>query len=408
MIYSKTLGIFGRVRPVFYWLTILVLMAAMPALAQEDDCPIIVQTALAEAGDVCSDTARNQICYGNIQLEAVARESVPELTFSEPGDIINAGDVQSLQLSPLVDDNWGIALMKLQANLPNTLPGQNVTFVLFGDVEVTNADSDTNAEDTPPLQAFYFKTGLNDAPCDAAPDSGLMLQTPDGVGKVNFNVNEVEITLGSTAYLQAQPEGDMTVSVLEGEVTIAAFGVTVTIPAGSKATVPMNDQMQASGPPEDSEPYDPSELAALPISLLELPVTIDPEATPEATAEAGGAIPEAGQWVWTTGTATEENCMAGLGEMIATQFTPRAPFDLPGGEFDLSTLLTAAYEGRSQAGAVYSEPEPGLQAVDFPSPNGNGRYEVRVISSTRLEGLMIMSGEGCVVTIPFEVTREGE
>ena len=29
--------------------------------------------------------------------------------------------------------------MKLQANLPDTLPGQNVTFLMFGDVQVTNA-----------------------------------------------------------------------------------------------------------------------------------------------------------------------------------------------------------------------------------------------------------------------------
>src|SRR5690606_20836366 len=31
---------------------------------------------------------------------------------------------------------WGVALMQIQANLPDTLPGQNVTFLLFGDVTI--------------------------------------------------------------------------------------------------------------------------------------------------------------------------------------------------------------------------------------------------------------------------------
>ncbi len=385
----------------------LLLIVSGSTLAQEDDCPTIVRTALDETENVCSETARNQICYGNIQLEAIARENVPPLTFSQPGDIINAGDVQSLQLSPLVDDNWGIALMKLQANLPNTLPGQNVLFVLFGDVEVTNANADTedttDSEEVPPLQAFYFKTGLNDAPCDAAPDSGLMLQTPEGVGEINFNVNEVEITLGSTAYLQAQPEGDMTVSVLEGEVTIAAFGVTVTIPAGSSATVPMNDQMQASGPPEDSEPYDPSDLAALPVGLLEIPITI------EATAEAGGGlVPAAGTWTWVNGVSTESGCPAGMGTLMSARFTP-APFTLSGGEFGIEILMTTAFPmgGSPPSNAISTEPEPGHYIFEFNDGSGDARYEVRVISPDQIQGEMGYSSQGCAITIPFEVTRAG-
>jgi hypothetical protein len=407
MTYNKISNIFWRVRPVFYWMALIILMAAAPVLAQDDDCPAIVQTALSETEDVCSSTARNQVCYGNIQLEAIARESAPALSFSQPGDIIDAIDVQSLHLSPLSETGktWGIAMMKLQANLPNTLPGQNVTFVLFGDVEVTNG---VEGDDSTPLQAFYFKTGLNDAPCDAAPDSGLLLQTPEGAGKVNFNVNEVEITLGSTAYLQAQPEGDMAVSVLEGEVTISAFGATVTIPAGSRATVPIDDQMRASGPPEDAEPYDPSELAALPIGLLERAITL--ETTPEATVEAGGGlIPEPGQWTWVNGAATEDGCPAGTGAFTAARFTP-APFDLPAGEFNIEVLVTAAFGARGgpPPGAVFSSPEPGTSAVDFSDPGGGkGHYEVRVISPTQMEGQMAMSTGGCSISFPFEVTRTG-
>jgi len=64
-----------------------------------------------------------------------------ELVFEEPGDLVNVADVSSLTLSPWdeTQHTWGISLMKLQANLPATLPGQNVTFLLFGSVAIDNA-----------------------------------------------------------------------------------------------------------------------------------------------------------------------------------------------------------------------------------------------------------------------------
>ena len=49
---------------------------------------------------------------------------------------------------------WGIAIMGLQANLPDNLPGQNATIVLFGDVEIAN-----RGEDTPPLPDVFVTGG---------------------------------------------------------------------------------------------------------------------------------------------------------------------------------------------------------------------------------------------------------
>ncbi len=36
-------------------------------------------------------------------------------------------------------DHWGVALLSVQANLPDTLPGQSVIFMLLGDTQVENA-----------------------------------------------------------------------------------------------------------------------------------------------------------------------------------------------------------------------------------------------------------------------------
>lgn len=109
--------------------------------AQSDECPTIVQEILVTVNDVCTNTGRNQVCYGNLSITAEGRNGAFQL--SDIGDVANLADMQSLSLAPYNEDagEWGIALMQLQANLPDTLPGQNVTMIAFGDVSLTNAIS---------------------------------------------------------------------------------------------------------------------------------------------------------------------------------------------------------------------------------------------------------------------------
>src|SRR5690606_12835103 len=45
-----------------------------------------------------------------------------------------------------------------------------------------------------PMQVFYLQTGVQDAPCGEAPNSGLMIQTPEGVAEVTLLMNEVDIS----------------------------------------------------------------------------------------------------------------------------------------------------------------------------------------------------------------------
>ncbi len=369
-----------------YWIlvSLLILCISRVVLAQ-DDCPTIVQTALQTADQTCNHLGRNQLCYGNITLTAVPQSGVSNFTFQKAGDIVDVGTVQSLTLSSLnaEDNEWGVALMKVQANLPDTLPGQNVTFLLFGDVQVQNAATTTalqpnataaptatptpiviqvtannkinvrgtpvtsaplvsslpkgqtvqadgrnnagdwlhvqlsdgssgwvfaelvtvngdvsvlpvvSAEVTPsatavpteaapaapvygPMQAFYFKTGANDSPCAEAPDSGILIQTPEGAGKVDLTMDGVDVTLGSTVYVQAQPSGDMVITVVEGQATVSAFGITITVPAGTRARIPLDANLTASDVPVGPEGYDAAKLAALPVSSLPKVVTIAP------------------------------------------------------------------------------------------------------------------------------------
>lgn len=109
--------------------------------AQINTCPAVVENALARASERCDVTGRNQACYGHVNVNAQPHEGVEAFRFERVGDIVDLGDIQSMRMSALDPENgiWGVALMRVQANLPSTIPGQNVTMVLFGDSEITNA-----------------------------------------------------------------------------------------------------------------------------------------------------------------------------------------------------------------------------------------------------------------------------
>ncbi len=351
---------------------LLILLCFTTAYAQSSTpsgiCTDIMQKAMAAVSSDCAPTGRNQACYGYVSLQATPRTGVQNFNFSSQGDLAGVGDLASLRLSQLnpATDTWGIALMKIQANLPDALPGQNVTFLLFGDVQIDNAvagsgttvdvtstgginvrsgpgtgyqvaGSLANGETTTangrnadlswlriqipdsnslgwvsaplvtpagdvstldvidpssaetaykPMQAFYFKTGIGDTSCEGAPQDGILIQTPEGAGQISLRANDVDIQLGSTAYLQAQAGSQMTISVVEGEGHATADGKTVAIPAGSQVSVPIDENLKASGAPGEVQPYDPSLVNPLPVQVLPKAITIAPPATADQIAAA--------------------------------------------------------------------------------------------------------------------------
>ncbi len=410
------------------------LFVQIVVLGQSLDCPTIVKNALAAVDNSCAETGRNEACYGNIILTAEAQPGIDTLSFEKAGDRVNLTDIQSLALSPMDTANqvWGIALLKVQANLPDTLPGQNVTFLLFGNVNITNAENETNGTHSTavlagvltlrttanlrsgsstndsiistlnpnekltvdgrnaagdwlhiqtrdgesgwvlaqllnvngdvntlpvigtetqntaygPMQGFYFKTAGADAPCAEAPDSGILIQTPKGAAHIDLLVNEVQINLGSTVYLQAQPNAEMTIYVIEGQATVTAQGVTVIAPAGTLVSVPMDNDLHANGVPGAAQAYDPEKVKALPISLLPDAITIaEPLATAAAGASsanaAGDGLPVSGDWC-----PTKTGCTNGF-LPTTIQFTYE----------DDGAVLILAYGGGEER---YTRTEPGV------------------------------------------------
>jgi hypothetical protein len=218
-------------------------------------CSSIVLDAMDAVASLCGDIGRNQACYGNIMLEVEAQAGVEDLVFDAPGDIANVADIHTLRLTGMDEttQQWGMALMKLQANLPSTLPGQNVVLLLVGDANLRNASPATR-EGYAPMQAFYFRSGVGDSACSEAPESGILIQTPERLGQIALRINNVDIVLGSTVFLQAVAGDALYVHVLEGQALVTAFDTTQMVSVGMMVAVPIDEHLVASGTP--SSPRD--------------------------------------------------------------------------------------------------------------------------------------------------------
>ncbi len=319
-------------------------------------CPAIVQFALDTTDAVCRQVGENQICYGHVLVDATPRLGVQNLSFEQEGDTAPLVDVEAIRLSPMNMElgTWGVALLSLQAYLQYAEP-ENVTFILFGDVELENTsemvtsipvriranefvnarlypasnagvietllpgqtlaakgrvadgswiravlpatgrvgwvdaryvvtDGDLMTLDvvdqrTPyygPMQAFYYRSGVEDSLCPESPESGMLIQTPEGVAEVTLLVNEVSIDMRATAFVQAQPGQSMTFGVLDGWAEVTVDGRRQPVFAGTQVSIPLGEDLAAVGPASAPQPYDPGKMATLPVAMLDTSVAIAP------------------------------------------------------------------------------------------------------------------------------------
>jgi uncharacterized membrane protein YgcG len=335
------------------------------AQSRADGCPEIVRTAVDTTQLRCDALGRNQVCYGHVQLDAQPYPNVARFSFSQEGDHAKLTDLRYLRGSPmnLSDGTWGVALMRLQGRLAQAAPEQNVTLVVFGDVDVqnrvtmathvdlvvsatamlnirqqpsvaaevvarltpgqtltangrladnswlrvelpdgsgygwvyarwvqANGDLDTLEAVDPevagygPMQAFTLRSTAHDAACAEAPDSGILIQTPEGMARVTLLINEVDVQVGSTVYFQAEPGAEMTVAVVEGSARVEALGQAQKAFAGSQISVPVDENLMPSAPPNPPQPYDLARMQVLPVSLLERAITVHAPLTPDEIA----------------------------------------------------------------------------------------------------------------------------
>ncbi|MEW6093842.1 MAG: hypothetical protein AB1531_07760 [Chloroflexota bacterium] len=217
-------------------------------------CHELIQRALEASEDYCNRIDSNSVCYGNYTILA---ELIPDaaLRFSERGDIVGVNLLRRLSVSPLNLDTqeWGIAIFKVLANLPRSLPGETVTLIVFGNTTIDNQSQN--------LESFYFSSGFGELVCEEVPFDGIMLSMPDGTG-IEFTVNGSELTLFGNASLSAVQNGEMNIKLFSGSGQIASNGQTQSFGAGQQVNVPLGgaNGVEAIGPPSAPVPLSPEDL----------------------------------------------------------------------------------------------------------------------------------------------------
>lgn len=235
--------------------------------AQNDACPALVKRALESVRQVCGDLGRNSVCYGNNQIEA-SFDSKAQVTFDRPSDKAPVSELRTLRTFPLDEKLglWGVALMNIQANVPNTLPGQGVRFVLYGDVAIQNRGGSSTGAKTEfgPMQAFYFTTGAGNVKCNQLPPSSLVIQSPKGIN-VHLNANGLDVSVGSTVAFTAQKGKEMRLVTLAGKAVTRRGDKLQVIPAGFGTGIELggDDGLTPIGDVEEPQPFDEAEWQAV-------------------------------------------------------------------------------------------------------------------------------------------------
>lgn len=278
------------------FIPILLSLIGWSAAAQTDagTCTPLIEQALIQLDRACGQLERNTACYGNTRVEAEFTRAELSALFSRPGDRTGINELVALRTSPLdvQRDEWGIAALAVQANLPDALPGQNVIFVLIGDAEIS-ADPDVNPA-AGPMQAVRIRTDFRRGrTCDNAPRSLVLAQGPRDV-RVEITVNGLNIDMGSTIALYQNADDRLWVTTLEGDVELDGF---YPLPAGSSAQVQLNPDGRAERvlevrPLSGDEIDELAPIVNLPAAVLQYPLeaealaaafSLTPTVTPSPT-----------------------------------------------------------------------------------------------------------------------------
>jgi hypothetical protein len=130
------------------WVIIVLLLLGITTVSTQvseaqvgGTCTALVEQALDAIGENCGGLGRNAACYGFNNVAATFNNVQPPEFFTQPADFADLLEIQTLNTAALNVDTaeWGIAVLNVQADLPDALPGRAVNFLLFGDVALENA-----------------------------------------------------------------------------------------------------------------------------------------------------------------------------------------------------------------------------------------------------------------------------
>ena len=229
------------------------LVVGLAPLAAQS-CSAEAAQALSAVGTNCAALGDNAACYG---YNGVTAQFAQPVTFNAPGNIAPLPPLQTIATRPFntATGEWGIAVLRLQGDLPGTLPGQLVTLLLMGDVQVSAADG-AGA----PMQAFTLRVGIGQPQCQGLPPSSITVNGPQRAS-LDLTVNGASMRLGSNVTIRATLEGRLRFLVTAGHLQIENGPI---IPVGFAATVSVDENGEIlTDSWDDVEPMTAEELEEL-------------------------------------------------------------------------------------------------------------------------------------------------
>lgn len=206
---------------------------AYPPYAQS-----IYQSLLA-----CQTIGLNQVCLGSGQATVDGATIL-----AQPGDTSALADGQHVAVVSPDADHWSVAVLRLQADA--TMPDQSLTLLAIGNVEITARTLFTGTHSD---ATFLPDLRVANSPVDGAPEgvSGILLYNPSEAEALAATLNDVVVTLETSAFIQAAPDIAMTVTMVNGAVLTVEVGETsrAVIP-GHEVSIPLNMDGVAAGPGE--------------------------------------------------------------------------------------------------------------------------------------------------------------
>lgn len=143
----------------------LSMTVTMTAFAQEDTtatCQALVSRAIEELTERCTDMRRGTACYGSGTVEATFFGTAAPVTFNKPGDRAPLSDMHTIRTAPLDLETGtiGAAMLKLDLDVPASLPGVGAIIIMLGDVAIENG---VLPQEALKLDTFVVATSLTNA-----------------------------------------------------------------------------------------------------------------------------------------------------------------------------------------------------------------------------------------------------
>lgn len=241
-----------------------------------------------------------------------------------------------------------------------------------------------------PMQAFVFESAEADAPCEQAPNSGMLIQTPDGVASVNILLDEVVIQLDGTGVVSAQADGNLTIGVIEGNLQVETEDGVSTAVAGQAIDVPLDSDLRPTGAPEEARPLSPDEVQALPTDILDDPVIV-PIVEPTTGIDLRTASDGFG-WTFSYTTPPPYTCSDGTDVTLASA--------------GVAPSVIAETDAIVISGLRFPEVSDGVYRASYTDPSGNLITDtLQVVSSERISGERVFDliNPICTLTVSFSI-----